>query len=67
MTEKQHNNEPTMLDQIDRYFHQARAAQPAILKAMLEAGVPLRYTDDQGRYVQENSDGEIVVLAAADE
>jgi len=50
-------------EKIDGYLNQAQAAQPALLKSMLAVDVPIRYEDEQGRYVQENPDGTVEILS----
>lgn len=55
-------NDNRFNEKMDEYMERFKAAQPELLKSILEAGVPIAYVDDQGRCVKKMPSGEIIVL-----
>ena len=48
------------------FLKQIQERMPAVLKEMLDAGVPIYYRDKSGRSVKEMPNGEIIVLEEDD-
>lgn len=62
ITPENNNKKNPYKAEIDEMSARANAALPKLLKSHLEAGVPITYVDEQGRYVKEMPNGEIIVL-----
>lgn len=48
----------------DELVELAKKGQPEVLEKMLAEGIPLVFTDEQGRLMQKNQDGSITSVEA---
>jgi len=60
------NEEMSFEERWPTFLKQIQERMPAVLKEMLDAGVPIYYRDKSGRSVKEMPNGEIIVLEEDD-